>query len=387
MGDGMEHDLAIAGGGLAGSLIALALAARRPDLSVLLVESGETIGGNHIWPFLESDVPPEHRWLIEPLIGHSWPGYFVLFPKLRRRVRTPCHALLSERLGEAVRAALPPERILTGRRALSVGRMGLTLEDGTRIEAKAVIDARGPATLSLLDLGWRKSLAQVVRTDAPHGLDRPVLVDATVRQHDGYRFVNVLPLGTDRLRIEDVYYSDGAALERGLLARRVEDYAAARGWAIAAVESEEAGALLVVQGGQFERYWQSGGNGVAKAGVRAGLVHPLTGDALPDAVRLAVLVAELDAPAAYALHKTLYDWTAAAWRGRGFYRHVSRLLFRAGPARQRYRVMQRLHGLETPVVERFHAARSTRADRLHMLAGRPLAPASRTLALWREKRR
>ena len=60
-----QHDLVIAGGGLAGGLIALALAELRPELDVRIVETNERFGGNHIWSFFDSDIEPEHRWLVE----------------------------------------------------------------------------------------------------------------------------------------------------------------------------------------------------------------------------------------------------------------------------------------------------------------------------------
>ena len=49
--------------------------------------------------------------------------------------------------------------------------------------------------------------------------------------------------------------------------------------------------LPVVLGGDFEAYWGSTGTALAKAGMRAGLFHPTTGYSLPDAVRLACLIA------------------------------------------------------------------------------------------------
>ena len=49
-------DLAIVGGGLAGSLIALALAKKRPGLDVRIIESAGTIGGNQIWSLLADEV-------------------------------------------------------------------------------------------------------------------------------------------------------------------------------------------------------------------------------------------------------------------------------------------------------------------------------------------
>ena len=73
-------DVAIAGGGLAGGLIALALAKRRPELRVGIVEAGDRLGGNHIWSFFDSDVAAADRWLVDPLVCHRWGGYDVAFP-------------------------------------------------------------------------------------------------------------------------------------------------------------------------------------------------------------------------------------------------------------------------------------------------------------------
>src|SRR3546814_3601524 len=42
----VDHDLILAGGGLASGLVALAFRRMRPDLDVAVVERGETIGGN-----------------------------------------------------------------------------------------------------------------------------------------------------------------------------------------------------------------------------------------------------------------------------------------------------------------------------------------------------
>ena len=63
-----SFDLVIVGGGLAGGLCALALRHRRPDIRLLLIEPGATIGGNHLWSFFESDVAPAHRWLTDSLL-------------------------------------------------------------------------------------------------------------------------------------------------------------------------------------------------------------------------------------------------------------------------------------------------------------------------------
>ena len=372
-------DLAIVGGGLAGGLIALAMARRRPDARVLLIEGGETIGGNHVWSFFDSDIAAADRPLVVPLVAHWWDGYHVLFPGHRRQLGARYHTITSERFDRIVRAALPASAIITGRRAIGVGPRAVVFADGQRIEAAGVIDARGSGDLSLLDLGWQKFLGQELALTAPHGLKRPVVMDASVDQQDGYRFVYLLPFGPDRLFVEDTYYSDTPDIDRDLLADRIAAYAASRGWTIAAVEREERGALPVVMGGDFEGYWRSGGAGVAKAGVRAGLFHPTTGYSLPDAVRAARLVTDLRDLSADTLHAALHDFAAASWAERGFYRLLDRMLFRAALPAERYRVLERFYRLDDSLVGRFYAARSTRMDKARILAGRPPVPIGRAI--------
>jgi L-2-hydroxyglutarate oxidase LhgO len=48
---GHDTDIAILGGGLAGGLVALALAARRPDLRIMLVERDDRLGAITSGPF------------------------------------------------------------------------------------------------------------------------------------------------------------------------------------------------------------------------------------------------------------------------------------------------------------------------------------------------
>jgi len=382
----VQCDVAIAGGGLAGALVALALVERRPEISVAIVEQESTIGGAHIWSFFGGDVAAEDRWLLAPLVCHAWPGYRVAFPKRQRRIGQDYYSILSDRLDAVIRRRLPEDHVLTGRKIIGAGRTAIVCDDGTRVEAKAVLDARGPGDLRALDLGWQKFVGQVIRTDAPHGIDRPVVMDATVEQIDGYRFVYLLPFDEHRLLIEDTYYSDGHELDRDAIAWRIALYAREKGWAVAAIEREEQGVLPVVLGGDLERYWQSGGKDIAKIGVRAGLFHPTTGYSLPDAVRTAMFIAGLENPASRSLHPAMHQYAHERWAERGFYRLLDRMLFRAADPAERYRVMQRFYGLPSSLIGRFYAGRSSLADKARILAGKPPVPLARALSQLREAR-
>lgn len=374
MSSTISCDVAIVGGGLAGALIALALGRKRPDLNLRLIEASDRIGGNHVWSFFASDVAPADRWLVAPLISHGWIGYGVAFPGHARTIRAPYYAIESDRLDQVVRAALPAERLMLGHKVLGASPGAVVLANGDRVTARGVIDCRGPGELSHLALGWQKFLGRELRLEAPHSFARPMIMDARVEQRDGYRFVYALPFDPMRVFVEDTYYSDSPVLNPDRLRARVHAYAEAQGWRAERVVREESGVLPVAIGGDFEAYWQSGGKRIAKAGLRGGLFHPLTGYSLPDAVRTAVLVAGAGDYSGNALHDLLHDHVRAAWSKRGFYRTLAAMLFRAAEPEARYRVLERFYRLDERLIARFYAARSTPIDKMRVLGGKPPVP-------------
>jgi lycopene beta-cyclase len=368
-------DLAILGGGLAGGLIALALARRRPELRLAVVEQAG-LGGNHIWSHFAGDVEPSAEWLVEPLISYRWPGYDVAFPAHRRSLDTEYRSITSEQFATVLRQQVPHDVFVDGRVAAAEGGE-VRLADGRRITAAAVLDARGPGDATTLDLGWQKFVGQTLHTAEPHGVGRPMVMDACVEQVDGYRFVYLLPFGPHELFVEDTYYSDTPDLDQSLLRARIAAYAQGRGWQVWQESRLESGVLPVVLGGDFEAYWRSTGTGLAKAGMRAGLFHPTTGYSLPDAVRLACMLAATPDLGQEALAALTHRHAAQTWARRGFYRALATMLFRAAEPEQRYQVLERFYRLSPALVQRFYAATSTFTDQLRILAGRPPVPIGR----------
>jgi lycopene beta-cyclase len=361
-------------------LIALALRKKRPDCDVRIVEGGNRIGGNHLWSFFASDVAPADRWLTAPLICHGWRSYDVAFPEHRRTLRQGYYSIESRRLDQVVRAELPEQAVMTRRKVLAAGPTAVVLADGDRIEAKGVIDCRGPADMGALRCGWQKFYGRELALAGEHGLERPVIMDATVEQLDGYRFLYALPFSATGVFVEDTYYSDTPDLDPVALGSRLDSYAQAHGWHVDRIVREEGGALPVVMGGDFEAYWQAGGNKVAKAGGRAGLFHPLTSYTLPDAVRTATLVAAASDLGGAALHRLLHDFARSTWRRRGFYRMLAAMLFKAAEPQERYRILQRFYRLDPQLIGRFYAGHSTLFDQLRLVSGKPPVPIGRAVA-------
>jgi lycopene beta-cyclase len=372
-----RHDLILVGGGLAGGLAALALADARPDLDFILVEPG-AIGGNHLWSFFASDIALADLPLVAPLIGHRWPGYDVRFPAHRRRLAQPYHTIESEALDAAVRAALPAGRIVAAA-ATDLAPDQVALDTGATLSARAVVDLRGLSAPPLgLACGWQKFAGQVLEIPAGHGLERPIVMDATVDQADGYRFVYCLPFSPTEVFVEDTYYSDTSDLDPALLAGRIAAYAAAQGWTVTATARTETGVLPVVMGGDFDRFWPAADR-VARGGVRAGLFHPLTSYSLPDAVRFASWLAH-DAPLDAGLGAATRHRAEQHWQRGRFDRLLARMLLRAADPADRYRILERFYRLPETLIGRFYAGQSTIADRIRILAGKPPVSIGRAIA-------
>ena len=377
-------DVILAGGGLANSLIAMRLKATRPNLRVIMLERENRIGGEHTWCHFASDVSPQIGAWLRPLIVKEWPGYDVHFPLHSRTLSTPYRAITSTRLHEVV-APIMGEDAWLGVDIAEVTPASATLADGRTFTAPVVIDARGPRRSPHLVLAWQKFVGRVVRLDRPHGMTRPIVMDATVPQLDGYRFLYVLPLSPDTLMIEDTRYSDGPALDRTEIGGQIEAYAASRGWKIAATEREEDGILPIALAGDIDAYWAGATPGVPEAGLRSALFHPTTGYSLPDAARLADAIAALPDLTSEAVRRLSEGTSKSAWRARAYYRLLNRMMFRACDPHVRYRVLEHFYRMPEPLVERFYAGDVSFGDKLRILTGKPPVPIHRAMACLTEQ--
>lgn len=366
--------IVIAGAGLSAALAALRLAGAA---RVLLIDQRPDPLAGHTWSFHAGDIDAaQHAWLA-PAIRRAWDGQEVRFPGQTRALRSGYASLDADSLGAAL-ADLPGVTRLTARVA-SLDAQGVTLADGRRIDADLAIDARGFALHPAIQVRFQKFLGQELRLTAPHGLSRPVIMDATVPQQDGYRFFYLLPFDDTRLLVEATYYSDGAALSAQDQRAAITDYAADHGWQIAQVVREESGVLPIALRFDADAFWRGLPADVPAIGLRAMRFHPLTGYSLPHAVRSADLIARHWRQGPRVLARALSRASLDDAKAQGFYRLLSRMLFEAAAPDERRRVMERFYRLPEPLIERFYAGQSTLADKARILTGRPPVPIGRAL--------
>ena len=373
-----KADVILAGGGLANSLIALALKASRPDLRVMMLEKTPERDVSHTWSFFETDLSPWGEDLLLPMAAARWPAYDIHFPTHSRTLATPYASLASDRLGEAVEAVLG-DGLRRGVEVVDITPDAVRLSDGRRLTAPLVIDGRGARQSAHLQLAWQKFVGLEVRLATPHGIAHPVVMDATVAQIDGYRFLYVLPLSADVLLIEDTRYSDSPALVDDELRAEVYAYAAAKGWVVAEVLREERGVLPIALAGDIEAFVDEQAAGVPISGMRAALFHPTTGYSLPDAAGLAQAIGEAPVLTSAAIAALVRERTLRLWGERAFFRALNRMMFLAAEPSARYRVFQRFYKLSKPLIERFYAATPTLRDRMRVLTGIPPVPISRAI--------
>ena len=377
---GRRADVAIVGGGLSGGLIALALRKARPELSVTLLEAGEMLGGNHRWSWFNTDLDGAGHELMAPFRKTEWRGYDVFFPKHSRSLDASYYSLASPDFDAGLRRELAQDTIRTGREVAHCTPDSVTLTDAEVIPARAVIDCRGFGAAHHLRGGWQVFMGRHMRTSKPHGISRPVIMDACVEQLGGYRFVYVLPLGADEIFFEDTYYQDEPVLDRSALSSRLDQYAREQGWD-GEILGSETGVLPVISGGDFGAFRREQKlDRMPQAGTAALLAHPLTSYTVPQAVETAqIIAANADLPGDQ-LAALLASHAQRHWNRTSYYRLLGRLLFDAAAPSERYRIFQRFYRLDERLIERFYAARSIPFEKFRVLAGKPPVAIHRALA-------
>jgi lycopene beta-cyclase len=357
--------IVIAGGGLAGALAALAMARHRPDVPLMIVEEAETFGGEGVRSFTDAELGQDGAALIGPLAIEHWPGFYVAFPGFSRNLGIAYSGFGAVDLHRALVETLDPRQYRLGVKVVAVREDALVLDGGEEIRAQGAIDARGAASLSALELLYETRLEREYRFKAPHRVDRPVLIDATMAQTETLRFVQCLPLGEERLIVADVMISD-RVLPDAEAGARLDAYVAARGWKPKSKSGgERIGVRPLPAGGDFAAFWRQSGARVAKLGVRGGFIHPVTGRTLSDAVATASLLARQRDFSGAALHDLFEAEAKQAWKKRELLRAVAAALAAARPEEGRA-LLARLYGLSPATIARFHADRLGLVDRMRV---------------------
>ncbi|HYN45655.1 MAG TPA: lycopene beta-cyclase CrtY [Allosphingosinicella sp.] len=354
----------IAGGGLAACFAALAMARLRPEVPLLIVEESERFGGEGFHNFPDAELGQDGAELIGPLALERWPGFYVAFPGFSRKLKAEWAGFAAADIHRAMVETLTPKQYRLGVKVVAVREDALVLDGGETIKAEGAIDARGAPSFSSLDLLYEARLERTYRLAAPHRVDRPVLIDATVGQAGGLRFMQCVPLSEERLLVADVCISERGQSDDQAGAR-LDAYLAARGWKKRRAEASVARVRPLPVGGDFAAFWRQGGARVAKLGLRGGFVNPATGRTIADAVRTALLLAEQPDFTGTVLHDGFEAEAKQLWKKREFQRTIAGALAAAGPEDRRA-LLERLYRLEPGLIARLQSDQLGLIDRMRV---------------------
>jgi lycopene beta-cyclase len=382
----LSEDIIIAGAGLSGLLTAWYALEVNPKLSIHIIELSHRIAGDHTWSFNRSDIRDDLQDFIAPFIAVSWPKYEVRFPARRRELNIPYCTGNSATLRACVQPFIEAGRlkVSTDTKIESLTRDSVTLANGAILKAGWVLDARGFEPRDDVFLGYQKFVGRVIETKKPHGLKNPIIMDATVPQLGGYRFVYCLPYSEHEILVEDTYYTDDSDLPENEIAARLDDYINAKGWGDHRLLRSEKGVLpitLAVDEARFEKFSHAAGR-ATPLGIRAGYYHAVTGYSFPQALKSAWLIGEKIKEADGSLDLAIAEMDQHEFEhyaDEKFLRLLNRMLFRAAKPGARYKVLQRFYGLREGLIRRFYAQGLTKGDKLRILAGKPPVPIHKAL--------
>lgn len=364
-----RFDVVLVGGGLQSGLIAAAISHHDPDRTVLIVERDNALGGNHTWSFHPADVPESSRPWIDAMVGHRWDGYEVRLRKFRRQMKLSYASIPSLTFAEHIQT-LPGVTVRTGQTVITVDSHRVVTSAGETFDAALVIDNRGPRSSASIDpandpVGYQKFWGFEIELDVVWPIDGPIVMDDSVDQTDGFRFVYSLPFTERRVLVEDTRFSNSPDLDRDECLATTRNYLRSIGIDSFRIVREESGVLPMPFGGiDFPRRTDPIAGGYA-----GGWFHAATGYSFPMAVAFASTVAKhdpKDLPAA--IDRLACDHQLRA----KFSRLLNRLLFRLVAPEKRYQIFRRFYRvLSEDRIARFYAHRFTAGDAARIVVGMP----------------
>ena len=383
----------VVGAGLSGLILAWRCLSSNPNVSVIIIDSNHIIGGDHTWSFNINDIESSlHEW-IEPFIAHSWKKYDVKFKGYSRRLNIPYCTGNSNSLRACVDPFIKSGRLklILDTEVVKLTSFDVTILNGEKFTGDYIFDARGFTFDDNIKLGIQKFYGKTIETAKPHNLKYPIIMDATVAQHDGYRFIYCLPFGKNQILIEDTYYSDGLNFDQDKYNKRIDQYIEDNNWTEHKVIRVEKGILpitLAIDSKLIEKRGLKNKEPI-KIGMRGNFYHPVTGYSFPDSVRLASKISRTinscDKNKLVNLDLEIRKYKLLLYRRDRYFRLLNRLLFKASSPSKRHLVLQRFYTLSESLIKRFYEGNLHKKDMLRILIGKPPVPVLRALYFFSER--
>ncbi|BCG49783.1 lycopene cyclase (plasmid) [Candidatus Profftella armatura (Diaphorina cf. continua)] len=367
-------DFILVGAGLWNSIIAWYLRQYKPKLNILLIELNSSISKDHIWSFHQHDISSSQHIFIKPLITYSWPSYQVKFPKFNRQIFSGYYSICSKHLNSCLKQNLGNNNFLFNNKTIEIiTPTSICLNNREIINANCIIDGRGLKDFQFKGV-YQIFLGQQWYLSSPHGLNIPIIMDATINQKkDEYRFIYTLPLTPNSLMIEDTRYTKKSFLTPDMLKNSIhyiQEYAFKNKWKLVKIEREEVGCIPI----PFKNKKIIKFKKIVCVGLRANLFHVTTGYSLPIAIQLAENIAKYSTTTTQInfifLLKLVKKFIIKHQKKQRFFYLLNRLFFLSNP-RSHLDIMQYFYSLPEKTISNFYANKLSLFDKIRIFSGKP----------------
>lgn len=367
-------DYVLVGGGLQSGLLVLAIRHYQPDASILLLEKEDELAGNHTWSFHSGDLEGAMAKWVRPLIETFWEGYDVRISGFQRRISIGYASTSSRHFAAVISHALtahPSSQLLLSTSVRSLSANEAATEDGQIFRGKLVIDNRGPGAREREQPlgGFQKFWGFELELDQDWPIDHPIIMDDSVDQTDGFRFVYTLPFTPRRVLVEDTRFSNTPTLDRSGCLQQVEDYLAHLAVPSWRIVREEHGVLPMPISNLCKPTVTQDPEMPLAGGYVGGWFHAATGYSFPMAAAFADTVARSPIEVARDAAQALAEQHRIRNR---FARFLNRLLFKLVKPKTRYQIFRRFYRvLSEQRIARFYGHRFNLLDATRIVVGIP----------------
>jgi lycopene beta-cyclase len=357
------------GAGLQTALILAAFAqtSHRPRITVISTRHSRT----HTWSLHKSDLSQFMQQAVLPMVAHKFPSQMVSFPDHERSLDEEYWVMTSESIAAYMESLREKGNFEMIEGLIDSVEDQVVRFSDTSITSPLLFDNRGQDGPINQEAGWQKFVGLEVELSKSSPIKTPVIMDATVKQLDGYRFMYVLPLTETRVLVEDTYYSDNSTLDEPTLEKRVLDYCQTHQLDVKNIVRRESGVLLIPLTRLPKRapVWSGPTGSIVFGGYRGEWYHRTTGYSFPIAAKLAETTAHFHNSAGLVACITKL-WSEHRRQSRLNYL-LNQFLFRHFSENQRWNALARFYRLPKSTIQRFYSDTMTGFDQFRIIAGRP----------------
>lgn len=340
----------IIGGGLWGSLLGYRIKQCHPDLEFKIYEQPSPLIEDVCWTFSERALQPESLKWLAPLISHSWDGHQTNFYEFSKQVKGRYFAIFKDELDAKLQKVLGPHLKLDE---------NLDLESAIK-RGSFVIDTRGSGYYKH-KFGYKKSVGFKVELVAPHHYNIPI-AEAAVPQQDSFRYLKILPLDSCTLFIKDVRKCSHASINQEEIKNDIIAYLGMKNLKIKNLSLEERSIQILPMGKCIQP-------NCTKVINLTDIFHDVTGESLPDAVRLTDLLVNTSFRLGE-LKSVAAEYQNQRKKIRRCYYFLNKVILNSKTERS-YQIHRYLNQLPLPLVEKFHSGKMDLTDLIKTLLLKP----------------